>query len=1024
MLSPHAVRIVRAIVALAILLMLVAGCGKGEPSATSVPPTDSANLVPPNETPTPAPTATPVPPTPSATATAGTGAEPKGNGLYLGQTPPGTNVEVFAPGIVSIEDGKEYKITISPDLQEIFFTRRTPHGRNDRLWYSRVENGALTTPELAPFAYDSLESDACFTPDGTRLYFNSWRPVPGEETLSERHNVWFVDRTEEGWSEPQFVGPPLNDYRPVYFSIVNDGTLYFTRSSPREIWYAELQDGQYGEAQRLPDEVNYVRDIAHPAVAPDESYIVVDSVYLEGGRIAGGLYISFKKPDGSWTQAVSMHEALKASESDIYAAARISPDGKYLFFESYLRETDQADIYWVSTEVIEDLRSEILEEETSLPEGGGGQIAFVSTRDGNGEIYVMNADGSNPQRLTNWRQWDGYPAWSPDGTQIAYYSYLSGKDWVIKVMDSDGGNVRQLTDNGICDGAPHWSPDGTRIAYSSAADCTAERREIYVMNADGTVQRNVTNHDADETGSSWSPDSQQIVFASNRDGDYEIYVMNADGSDVRQLTENDAEDLMPAWSPQGPQIAFVSDRDGNDEIYLMDASGDNVRRLTDSPTVDWFPTWSPDGSQLLFNSKRDGNLEIYVMDVDGSNVQRLTNDPADDFNAVWQPLPAMTNETSTWIRTYQGDPRWAALDALLTSDGGYLMVGATNYSHQNTQQEDVYLVKTDAAGETLWAKAYGGDSFDRGNGIVETEDGGFVILGETASFGAGDWDMYLLRVDHDGSELWAQTFGGSREERANAIQRTDDGGFILTGQTASTGAGDEDLYLVRTDGQGNEVWSRTYGAERDEGGHAIHQTADGGFLILAEVSQGERVYVEENPDVMLLRTDASGNELWSRVWEEEDVEGGFALLPTSDGHYVLTGITGPEGNQTDIDFLFIKIDADGNQIWNRTLGDGDAVDYGTDAIELPDGGYLLIGMFSGGGRGAIPLIRTDLDGEIVWRRNLIESRGNKAGMKILPTPDGGYLVVGITTEFGRGFETILIKTDSEGNTVEQWGPPR
>jgi Tol biopolymer transport system component len=1019
MLSQYAVRTARAVAALVVLLILVAGCGEGESTATSLPPTDTATLVPPTETPAPARTATPVLPTPLTTTTAGEAAELERTDLYLGQTPPGSDVEVFAPGIVSIEDGKEYKITVSPDLQEIFFTRRTPNGRNDRLWYSRLENGALTTPELAPFAYDSLESDACFTPDGRRLYFNSWRPLPGEETLSEQHNVWFVDRTGEGWGEPQFLGPPLNDYRPVYFSIANDGTLYFTRSSPREIWYAELQGGQYGEAQRLPDKVNNLRDIAHPAVAPDESYIVVDSVYFEGGQIAGGLYISFKKPDGSWTEMASMRDALKASETDIYASARVSPDGKYLFFESYLRETDQADIYWVSTEVIEALRPDVLKEETSVPEGQGGQIAFVSTRDGNGEIYVMNADGSNPRRLTNWRQWDGYPAWSPDGTQIAFYSYLSSKDWVIKVMDSDGGNVRQLTDNGICDGAPHWSSDGTQIAYSSAADCTAEHREIYVMNVDGTGQRNVTNHDADETGSSWSPDSQQVVFASNRDGDYEIYVMNADGTDVRQLTENDAEDLMPAWSPRGTQIAFVSDRDGNDEIYLMDVNGNNVQRLTDSPTVDWFPFWSPDGSQLLFNSQRDGNLEVYVVNVDGSNVQRLTNNPADDFNAVWQPLPTAASETSTWIRTYQGDPRWAALDALQTNDGGYLLIGATNYSHQNTRQEDIYLVKTGAAGEIQWAETYGGNSFDRGNAIVETDDGGFAILGETVSSGAGDWDMILLRVDREGSELWARTFGGSGKERANGIVRTADGGYILTGQTASFGAGGGDLYLVRTDDQGNEVWSRTYGGERAEEGYAIQETADDGFLILAEVSQGETVYFEENPDVMLLRTDASGNELWSRVWEEEDVEGGFVLLPTSDGRYLLAGITGPAGSQTDTDFLFVKIDADGNQIWNRPLGDENAVEYATDAIELPDGGYLLIGMFSGGGRGAIPLIKTDVDGELAWRRNLIEGRGNKAGMKILPAPDGGYLIVGITTEFGRGFETVLIKTDSEGNVVAQ-----
>jgi len=287
----------------------------------------------------------------------------------------------------------------------------------------------------------------------------------------------------------------------------------------------------------------------------------------------------------------------------------------------------------------------------SLPGGGsGGLIAFVSTRDGNGEIYVMDASGSNPRRLTNNRVWDGYPSWSPDGTQIAYYTYRTQKDWVIQVMDANGDNPRRLTDSGVCDGAPYWSPDGTRIAYSSDADCTARHREIYVIDADGGNPRNLTQNDTDDVTCSWSPDSQQIVFASNRDGDNEIYVMHADGSQVRQLTDNQDEDMMPSWSPAGGQIAFVSDRDGNDEIYVMDV-GDaeqgpgSVRRLTDDPAEDWFPFWSPDGRQIVFSSRRDGsNVEIYVMDVEGAargapNVRRLTNNPADDFNAIWQPLP-------------------------------------------------------------------------------------------------------------------------------------------------------------------------------------------------------------------------------------------------------------------------------------------------------------------------------------------------------------------------------------------------
>ncbi len=279
-------------------------------------------------------------------------------GPYLGQKPPGMTPEIFAPGIVSIEEGKEYKITFSPELQEIFFTRRTPQGRDDRLWHSRLENGKLTIPKLAPFSCDCIESNACFSLDGKRLYYSSGKPLPGEETLSQQNNIWFTERTAEGWSEPQFLGSPINDYRPVYFSFSNDGTLYFTCSRPREIDYSELENGQYSEVKRLPDEINYLKAVAHPAVAPDGSYIIVDSYYVENNRIVGSLYVSFSKPDGSWTKAVSMKEALNASGSDIYASARVTPDGKYIFFEKYIRETDKSDIYWVDAKILEQLKKE------------------------------------------------------------------------------------------------------------------------------------------------------------------------------------------------------------------------------------------------------------------------------------------------------------------------------------------------------------------------------------------------------------------------------------------------------------------------------------------------------------------------------------------------------------------------------------------------------------------------------------------------------------------------------------------
>jgi WD40 repeat protein len=376
----------------------------------------------------------------------------------------------------------------------------------------------------------------------------------------------------------------------------------------------------------------------------------------------------------------------------------------------------------------------------------------------------------------------------------------------------------------------------------------------------------------------------------------------------------------------------------------------------------------------------------------------------------------------TWIRTYEGEPRSTALDALLTPDGGYLLVGATNYSHQNTSREDIHLMKTDASGVMIWERSYGGEDFDRGYDIIPTANGSFVILGETRSFGAGARDLYLIQVDSEGNKIWARTFGGPDMEEAGAIQQTADGGYILTGRTASYGAGGGDVFLIRTDELGHPLWSQTYGGEHSDNGCAMQETPEGDFLILAEILHGETEYTQQNPDIYLLKVDSAGNEIWSQTWAEEDAHGGYVLLPLDNGDYLITGLYAATPSPAAIDPLFLQIDGEGNIIWNRTIGDEHATDYGIDVIQTSDGGFVLTGMSSRRGQGSIPLIKTNRQGEVVWRQDLIEGRGNKAGMKVLQAPDGGFVLVGGTDEGGRGFRTVLIKTNEAGKVVEN-DPP-
>jgi len=249
----------------------------------------------------------------------------------------------------------------------------------------------------------------------------------------------------------------------------------------------------------------------------------------------------------------------------------------------------------------------------TAPIGGASKITFQSNRNGNFDIFVMNADGSGVTQVTNNPLDEYLPLFSPDGSRIVFGRCSGICD--IVVINADGSGERTILNDGF-PGA--WSPDGNRIVLG-------RNDGLYVINADGSGLVRVLDPDF---VTDWSPDGRQLMIVSGRDGDLELYATNLDGSGVTQLTNNTCDDNSgTGWSPDGKRVAFNNNCDGDNEIFVMNADGSGVTQVTQNEFDDGGPVWSPDGTQLAFESNRSGDVQIFTMNADGSGVTQLTFDP-------------------------------------------------------------------------------------------------------------------------------------------------------------------------------------------------------------------------------------------------------------------------------------------------------------------------------------------------------------------------------------------------------------
>jgi hypothetical protein len=354
-----------------------------------------------------------------------------------------------------------------------------------------------------------------------------------------------------------------------------------------------------------------------------------------------------------------------------------------------------------------------------------------------------------------------------------------------------------------------------------------------------------------------------------------------------------------------------------------------------------------------------------------------------------------------WTRTYGGGADDLATDIQQTSDGGYIMVGHTKSFGAGLY--DVYLVKTDANGDMLWTRSYGGTHYDYSCSMRQTADSGYIILGVTWSFGAGECDLYLLRTDANGDTLWTRTYGGYAEEYGRCIQLTPDGGYIAAGRVESFGAGKSDVWLLKFDANGDTLWTRTYGGSDSDWGWFVEQTSDGGYIIAGVTSS----FGAGSWDSYLIKTDAHGDTLWTRAYGDRTYQYTRCVRETADGGYIMGGASVSLGTGCYNVYL-VRTDPNGDSLWTRVYG-GREDDQIYCLQEVPEGGFLCTGPTKsfGAGEEDVYLLRIDAWGDTLWTRTYGGRAGDYA-FSIQKTSDGSHVVAGWTMSFGAGARDVWL----------------
>ncbi len=367
------------------------------------------------------------------------------------------------------------------------------------------------------------------------------------------------------------------------------------------------------------------------------------------------------------------------------------------------------------------------------------------------------------------------------------------------------------------------------------------------------------------------------------------------------------------------------------------------------------------------------------------------------------------NGDKIWENSFGGRGADGGNHSIGTSDGGYISVGYTNA--YGNGKNDVWIIKTDFTGEREWSRVYGGKLDDYGWGITESIDGGYVIAGETFSFGRGQSDIYLLKIDSTGNMVWNTTFGGLAEDVAYAVVNSDDGGFVVASQTKSYGKGGSDGMIVKFNSDGIKEWHRLFGGKGLDYFKSITIDSIKGYVLAG----GTRSFDNGDSQGWLLSVNLDGFPKWEKTYGDKGEDAFNMITRTKDNGFVAVGSSASFFSKGMKDVVMIKLDSLGQKLWMNLYG-GKKDDIATAVSECKDGGFILTGETTSYGKGKsdIFLLKTNQLGREKWKKT-VGGIGVDIGKSVQELSKGGYIISGTSTISNLSFDSILIKTDKKGN---------